>query len=115
MIRDRKRAIILGALIAQRRGDFSQAQFGRRCGVSQPTISRIEHGEIVPNVFDLTQIAAALDTTSNALLNEVEDVLKLVRRAANAIEPSAFDRCDITGLVHFVLAARKILAKHITR
>ena len=40
---------------------LSQAELGRRCGVSQPAIARLESGEHEPRLATLRRVAHALD------------------------------------------------------
>ena len=40
---------------------LSQAELGRRCGVSQPAIARLERGEHEPRLATLRRVAHALD------------------------------------------------------
>lgn len=40
---------------------LSQAALGRRCGVSQPAIARLESGEHEPRLATLRRVAHALD------------------------------------------------------
>ena len=48
---------------------MTQAQLGKRIGVTQQRIAMFEKGDAIPNVFQIESIASALDTTIEKLLN----------------------------------------------
>lgn len=58
-----------GARVAQARRSLhlSQVALARSCGVSQQTISKVEHGEICPHDKLKLRLAAALDLPPAAL------------------------------------------------
>lgn len=57
-------AIMVGASVraARRRAGISQAELARRAKTSQPSIARLEKGQVSPTVISLDRIAKALGT-----------------------------------------------------
>ena len=52
---------------------LSQAQLGRAADISQPTISQIERGRIVPNPKELERLASCLGVPQTELLTSVDE------------------------------------------
>ncbi len=67
----RELAIALGrSLRARRRSQgLTLQQLADQCGLSQPFLSQLENGKAMPSLLALHQVAAALGTTSQALLD----------------------------------------------
>ncbi|HVC70507.1 MAG TPA: helix-turn-helix transcriptional regulator [Acidimicrobiales bacterium] len=57
-------AIMVGSAVrvARRRAGVSQAELARRAKTSQPSIARLEKGQVSPTVISLDRIARALGT-----------------------------------------------------
>jgi HTH-type transcriptional regulator/antitoxin HipB len=57
-------AIMVGSAVkaARRRSGVSQAELARRAKTSQPSIARLEKGQVSPTVISLDRIARALGT-----------------------------------------------------
>lgn len=56
-------AIMVGSVVraARHRAGVSQAELARRTRTSQPSIARLEKGQVAPTVLILDRIARALD------------------------------------------------------
>lgn len=65
-------ALALGQAVYDRRTalGLSQAELGRRAGMTQPQISNIEGGDSVPTLPLLTRLAAALDASLTIQLDD---------------------------------------------
>lgn len=99
--------IALGALVAHRRKHLklTQAELAQQLGLSQPTVARLEAGGWSVPVSSTVPIAEFLGLAGVGLLHDcVENVVKLTRRAADAILPGSLDRLPPRGLVAFVVA-----------
>lgn len=57
-------SIMVGSAVraARRRAGVSQAELAERAGTSQPSIARLEKGQVSPTVITLDRIARALET-----------------------------------------------------
>jgi HTH-type transcriptional regulator / antitoxin HipB len=57
-------SIMVGSAVraARRRAGVSQVELAHRTGTSQPSIARLEKGQVSPTVITLDRIARALDT-----------------------------------------------------
>ena len=57
-------AIMVGSAVraARRKAGLSQVELARRAGTSQPSIARLERGQVSPTVISLDRIARALGT-----------------------------------------------------
>jgi ribosome-binding protein aMBF1 (putative translation factor) len=64
---DAKRALAIGAMVRELRleAGLSQAELARRSGMTQPALSRLEHGGGLPTIAVLDRIADALHVTLN--------------------------------------------------
>jgi HTH-type transcriptional regulator / antitoxin HipB len=60
-----KRALAIGAMVRQLRlaAGLSKEELARRARMTQPALSRLEHGGGVPTIAVLDRIAAALNAT----------------------------------------------------
>ena len=58
-----RRAFLIGEAVRERRLalGLSQAELARRAGMTQPALSRLEAGGVVPTIPLLERISAALD------------------------------------------------------
>jgi transcriptional regulator with XRE-family HTH domain len=67
----RELATALGrSLRARRKGQgLTLQQLADQCGLSQPFLSQLENGKAMPSLLALHQVAAALETTAQALLD----------------------------------------------
>ena len=76
--------LVVGKVIAYLRKEagFSQEHFASAIGTSQPTLSRIERGEAVPDVVLFSRIAAALGLTSAQLSDYVDRAIGRAQQAA---------------------------------
>ena len=57
-------SIMVGSAVraARRRAGVSQAELAARAGTSQPSVARLEKGQVSPTVISLDRIARALGT-----------------------------------------------------
>ena len=76
--------LVLGKVIAalRKQRGISQEAFAALIYVSQPTLSRIERGQSMPNALVFRQIAAALDLSTDELNGYVDRALDRTRQAA---------------------------------
>ena len=51
---------------------FSQMELAYRCGKDQPSINRLERGNVNPTIYYLAEIAAGLEIEINALFHGVD-------------------------------------------
>ena len=101
--------LVLGALVHYRRKakKLTQAAFGKRLGLSQSTVARIEAGTAPVPASMITHLARVWAMDGYDFMTTVNVTIKLVRRAAAAVERDALANvADPSGLVHFVVAAR---------
>lgn len=78
----RELAVALGRSLRVRRKaqGLTLQQLANQCGLSQPFLSQLENGKAMPSLLALHQVAAALDTTAQALLDMQQRTdLSLVR------------------------------------
>lgn len=75
------------AIIAARHPDITQAELARRCGIDQPTLSKLERGKrITPmTVFEMLEIERATSRPPGWLLQRAGIVGTPERGAASAI------------------------------
>ncbi|WLD11858.1 helix-turn-helix domain-containing protein [Planctellipticum variicoloris] len=59
---------------------WTGVKLAQESGESQPTISRLLHGDHVPKVGTLTRVAAALDTSVDYLLSDPQAASKPPRK-----------------------------------
>jgi len=72
---DARRAFVLGQAVRERRLalGLSQVELGRRAGMTQPALSRLEAGGVIPTIPLLERITRAL---------EAELIIEISPRAA---------------------------------
>ena len=112
--------LILGKVVAGLRKNhgISQLEFAKRIGVSQPTLSRIERGQAVPDVLLFGRIAENLGLTPAELHEVVEESLRRAQEAAAGATHQAANSeslwttafaiaglVGLAGLVAFAVAA----------
>ena len=113
--------LVFGKVIAELRKHegMGQQDFADEIGVSQPTLSRIERGKVLPDAYTYKQMAVALDMTVGKLDEAVDDALGRVAQAAQGMvgdEPTpgenflggvmaALGVAAIGGLIGFAVAA----------
>jgi len=51
---------------------FSEMELAYRCGKDQPSINRLERGNVNPTIYYLAEIAAGLDVEINTLFDGVD-------------------------------------------
>ncbi len=79
-------ATTLGAVLRRHRKErgLTLQQLADRCGLSQPFLSQLENGRAMPSLLALHQVAAALETSPQELLQpHGSDEIRLVRAADN--------------------------------
>jgi transcriptional regulator with XRE-family HTH domain len=96
--------------VREERG-LSQTEVARRCGVAQPSIWGLEHGEFNPSAPLLVKLAKVLDTSTDELLREessaplvqahkmLEDPAVIQWLIANGADIALRDDEDYFGLV----------------
>ena len=114
--------LVFGKVIAELRKheDMGQQEFADEIGVSQPTLSRIERGKVLPDAFTYKRMAVTLDMTVGELDEAVDDALDRVAQAAQGMvgddEPTpgesflggvmaALGVAAVGGLIGFAVAA----------
>ncbi len=63
---------------------LTQVELGQRAGITQPTLSRAERGDVLPDVFVARSLAAALGVTLGQLDALVQDAWRLATDAADS-------------------------------
>lgn len=68
---DARRAFLLGQAVRERRLELglSQVELATRAGMTQPALSRLEAGGVVPTIPVLDRISAALDADLIVTIN----------------------------------------------
>lgn len=92
---------------------WSQSKLAMAVGFTQPTISKIEVGAMIPEAFLFGKIAEAFDLSVGQFQNEIDKVVSAAKEAAKAISPdkswyevlAGVGALGILGLVKFVVAA----------
>jgi len=76
--------LVLGKVVAalRKKRGISQQEFAGNIGVSQPTLSRIERGQTMPDALVHRRIAYALGISSGQLNTYVDDALERTTNAA---------------------------------
>lgn len=112
--------LTVGRVIATLRkaARISQEDFADAIGLSQPTLSRIERGEAIPDVATFSRIAVRLDLTPADLYNLIDNAVERAGQAAAAASSQAADSesqwstvlkiagvVGVAGLVAFAVAA----------
>jgi len=83
---ERVQAAVVGSVIAWHRQhqDLSQRQLSELARVPQSTLSRIERGEVLPDILTFRRLANALEVDVEDLLDQADEGLKVVEAAAEA-------------------------------
>ena len=85
-------ALVVGRLIStlrERRG-WTQAELARRVGLTQPTLSRIERGQAMPELYNVRRFAAAFEMRPDHFNKLVEDAFTRTQRVTQqAYRPSS--------------------------
>lgn len=106
--------LALGAVVkhVRKRKKLTQEALGKRVGMAQSTIARIERGSLRLAAGDLKALGRALGWNAERLWSIVHRVEFQVKQAACAITPEALTRdgdlrdgLDPTGIVQFAVAA----------
>jgi len=83
-------ALVLGRVVGhfreQRR--WSQAELAGAAGLTQPTLSRIERGQVLPDAFAMKRLAGAFGMTSAQLSEQVEQALGQTEAVARSTAPA---------------------------
>jgi transcriptional regulator with XRE-family HTH domain len=108
-------ALVLGAVIAQL---LTQSELAKRAATTQPTLSRIERGQLQPDPFLLRNLAAGLNLTTEELDRLIEDAYARTAQAAKKTLPkkkgsmpwwqvalAAAGVVGFAGLVAFIVSA----------
>ena len=76
--------LVLGKVVAalRKQRGISQETFALLINVSQPTLSRIERGQSMPDALTIRRIATALDLSTDELHRYVDNALERTRLAA---------------------------------
>jgi transcriptional regulator with XRE-family HTH domain len=113
-------ALVLGAVIAQlrERRHLTQSELAKRAATTQPTLSRIERGQLQPDPFLLRNLAAGLNLTTEELDRLIEDAYARTAQAAKKTLPkkkgsmpwwqvalAAAGVVGFAGLVAFIVSA----------
>lgn len=106
---------VVGALRKKRK--IPQEDFAKAIGVSQPTLSRIERGQSMPDALVLRRIADALGLTMDQLTQYIDEALTRTRQAAEVMTKkrkkgsalrtalAAVGIVGLAGLVGYAVAA----------
>lgn len=92
----------------RKRYDHSQVYFAKVIGVSQPTLSRIERGLVLPDAYLMGSIALQLKLSVSAMNAHIDHVLSIAIRTST--QPgweevfANVSRPVIRGLIAFVVA-----------
>jgi transcriptional regulator with XRE-family HTH domain len=81
-------ALVVGRLIGilrERRG-WTQAELASRVGVTQPTLSRIERGQAVPELYDARRFAQAFGMRPEAFSKLVEDAFSRTQAVTSQVQ-----------------------------
>lgn len=112
--------LTLGKVVASLRKEagISQEDFAEAVGISQPTLSRIERGEAIPDAQVFNEMAVQLEMRPGDLYNLVQDAMDRAGRAAAGASNEAAGSesiwstvlriagvVGIAGLVAFAVAA----------
>ena len=84
-------ALVLGRVIGYLREQraWSQAELAAAAGLTQPTLSRIERGQVLPDAFTLRQLAGAFGMTSAELTQRIDAALEQTAQVARSSAPAA--------------------------
>lgn len=63
---------------------MSQSQLAARCGVRQPLISKVEHGERELSAVEILPYAAALGISDERLYHEIREALVIYTKEVRA-------------------------------
>ena len=106
--------VLLGSLIARLRkqNSFDQIQFAELIGMSQPTLSKIENGQIVLSVVQLKIIAENLNTSPGSILENVELIVNNLEERGIVIKDHKPDQtmnfflgaAAIAGILAYILS-----------
>ena len=84
-------ALVLGRVVGHLREQraWSQQQLAAAAGLTQPTLSRIERGQVLPDAFTLRQLAGAFGMTSAELTQRIDRALEQTAQVARSSAPAA--------------------------
>lgn len=82
---------IIGGLLRDIRCDkgLSQSQVAARCGIRQPLVSKIEHGDRVLSACEILPYAVALGVNDERLYYEIRKALLAYARQLRAAKENA--------------------------
>jgi len=97
-----------GALVAdlRRRHGWSQAELGRRAGISQGVVSRVEAGRVPATAYQFTRLSDAFGIAVAELHERTDALLRRADAAATAVGVTCavVERDALHGLIVFLLA-----------
>lgn len=101
--------VVLGAIVAHRRGERTQRELAALLGISQSHLAHIEKGDSKVTAHLVTKLAEVLKFSGvGAFYSRVEATIADTKRAADAIKPGSLERVDPRGLVQFVVALKRL-------
>lgn len=76
-------ALVVGCVIAGLREarEWTQVQFAKKIGVTQPTLSRIERGQAHPDPFVIHKLAEVFSISTKTLCGVVDEAFGEVKQA----------------------------------
>lgn len=92
---------VVGQILAKRREvvGLEQTAMAARMGLSQPTWSRIEHGQSALSIEKLAKTAAILETTPGRILQEADEAAEGLRKMNVVVDTERPDQASNTALV----------------
>lgn len=81
---------VLGRILAKYRKElgYNQSEMAKKAGLNQSTWSRIENGDLVPDIAQLQQISDALGIALPDLISEVDTTCNAMKKAGYIVHPN---------------------------
>lgn len=125
-------SLVVGRLVLalRERSGLSQEALASKVGLTQSTLSRIERGQVQPDLFTFRQLAGALGLSVGELSHYVEEAMRRTEQAARrAVGPAERKQeaswwqtalavaglAGLVGLVAFAVGASLDNAAHVAR
>lgn len=84
-------SIAIGRMVAYHRKKigWNQGQLAERVNTTQSTISRIERGEVLPDVILFRELANTFETTTDDLYKKMDEVIAKAEKLARIVSQEA--------------------------